>query len=835
MSDFRAIKKKNECTNKRLLAATFVTVALSFGYSKDNFVNAAEYQSLKQAINDTVSPRSYTLYDDENVTDNLGTMKGNTGAELTIYGNSNYSVFGNEKIGLTVNSGKVLNAENVGSLNSDGTVKAAWQGFSGQLFKNDKGTINFKGQNVIANNSGTGSTVLMANNNGSTFNVTGNLSFIDNSYASSLLSNSDSVISNINLTITGNKEISSTGIVNGLINNYANTDKSASIGVISGSFNNNVISSTANGIYGSILHNNAKGTAQIDGITAEIGNNEISSNGSLYGALIRNDSNGGVAKIGDMSSYIHDNTISSNGAAYGIILSNKGNIANAEFGNITGKIEKNKFTFVGSVDLVGLISNEGNGGGKATIAGVSGQISDNEIVTTRRTLKGGLIYNYAKTAASEIGNISSMLTSNAVNVFSTLGGLIFNGSDSSTDSVMGIISGEIKDNNITIGNGSVDGGVLYNMSSSSGKSEVKGLSSEITANNISSNGTVNGGIIYNTGKNSIIDYISGNITKNTIIANEKIAGGVINNQAKIDSVSGDIKENYVESKNNAVDGGILFNDTNSTGIVTSAIENNYTKSLDIENSNGGIIYNLGTLTLTDNSVKNNATNLKSAILNSGTLNIIANEKDVLFTGNKINATVTRDEATGIVSAAGGEYSDIVNSNSGTVNLSANSGKTITFNGAIESNGGNNTVKINNSDIKGGTYVFNNVVSANSVALYNGAELKLGSYGQEDNSKSYGRLATANFSNDSKGGAIDFQNNHIDEHSFGNLTLNSDLNFKFDADLASGTSDMFSADSVSGSGKLNIIGIDILSDSQTKVSTEISNDVLKNAIKLCSIY
>ena len=143
-------------------------------------------------------------------------------------------------------------------------------------------------------------------------------------------------------------------------------------------------------------------------------------------------------------------------------------------------------------------------------------------------------------------------------------------------------------------------------------------------------------------------------------------------------------------------------------------------------------------------------------------------KDMLFYDNKDNT----------------KYNDIYQNN-GTIAINAAENHNIIFNGTIE--GENGTININNGTEENinGNYEFNNAISGNNIAIFNGAKIKLDKITQTDNSVTYGvfDLSGQTFENDANGGSIDTINDHIDAQNLGSVTLNSDINFKFDMNLA----------------------------------------------------
>ena len=651
-------------------------------------------------VNRAFSPqRTYVVSEDENIaidiaaigdsSSSIGTMGGDDGAIFSIFSDNEHSIIGAGKGGITVVSGKTLNVENVGSLNSDNTVKAAWQGFNGALFTNNGGTVTLTGTNVIANNSGEDN--LIKNIKGSIPDLEADL--INNTYSDSLVRNVGGVI----------------GDTLGLVNS-----------------------------------------------------NMISSSESLKGGFIYNEGTDSAGQINNINNDITNNTVTSNGAELNGIIYNYANSSNAKIGNITG------------------------------------DISQNTINSTSGNIYGGLIYNSNKSAKSEIGNITSDIVSNNINsAKSVCGGLIFNHANGA-DSTMDNISGDIANNTITIKqapeSNSALGGLIANFSNGNYNAKINEISSNITGNTITDangNTSISGALIYNKGKNSEINSISGKITGNTMILGGHIQGGVICNDTEsvaggiINSISGAIKNNYIESTRYKVNGAIVYNYSN--GVIrslSSEIENNYIKvpnnSSILSNANGAIMNNWGTVTLTG-SLKNNATNMVNIISNRGTLNILADEQDVLFDNNKVNATISRDAETGEVTVTGGENQSVRNAK--TLNLYAKSGKTITLNGAIIDNSGRTYIGGTYDDngttaTYDGTVVLNDNVTQTETTLNSGT-LKLGVTNPTGNASDV--LKNSNFKANS--GIVNVADGSYTNYNIKKLTSSSDVRYSIDISLS----------------------------------------------------
>ena len=550
-------------------------------------------------------------------------------------------------------------------------------------------------------------------------------------------------------------------------------------------FNNN--GGTINLVGTNVIANNNGDNSLIENIKGTISASDTHLIGNTYSGNLVNNA-GGI--LGDMSGIINLNI------APGLIY-NHGTDAAAQVGNINGDITNNTITSASS-DITGMIYNYAESSG-AKIADITGAISGNTINAASGNVYGGAVNNTGGSAKSEIANISSDMTSNTVTSGGNIhGGLILNyanGADSSIETISGNISG----NSVTVKSSTEEnpaiGGLIANTSDGNYNATIGEISSNITDNYIT-NGTgsasISGALIYNNGKNAKIDSISGEISGNTIIFDGHVQGGVIcNNPSEnpaggvIDSISGVIKNNYVESKSNRINGGIIYNYANGTiRSLTSDIENNYFNVLrasDIRESNGAIMNSWGTVTIADSSIKNNATNMNNLISNRGTLNIIADTEDVLFDHNKVKATITRDPETGEVTVSGGENQTVRNAN--TLNLYAKDGHTITMNGQIITNTGTTNIGGAYDDngttaTYGGTVVLNDLVIQKDTVLNSGT-LKLGVTNPAGNTSDI--LKNTNFN--AKGGVVNVADGEYTNYNIKKLTSSSDARYSIDISLS----------------------------------------------------
>ena len=334
-------------------------------------------------------------------------------------------------------------------------------------------------------------------------------------------------------------------------------------------------------------------------------------------------------------------------------------------------------------------------------------------------------------------------------------------------------------------------------------------------------GLTYGGAVYNDA-GATIGSITGNFINNYAYASSTASdGAAIHNRGTITSISGDFVANSSSRS------GAVYNDAGaSIGSISGRFINNKVFSTNAYAS-GGAITNMGTISRINADFIGNSSkyNAGAAIYNTftATMSIFADTKDVVFTDNK------RLDADGNLVS----YNDIYNR--GTLNLNAASGHTITFGGVIEGDyNQQGTTNINNDATdNGGTYIFNNTLNSyNKIKIFNDAYIKLGSQEQSNGTTTYGRL-NAGFENDANGGTLDVQNNHMDSNYFANLTLNSDLKYKIDVDLANVTADYISAHAAPSANNIVIDDIALTGDISDKIKVKITDNNLWNNTVLSS--
>ena len=246
-------------------------------------------------------------------------------------------------------------------------------------------------------------------------------------------------------------------------------------------------------------------------------------------------------------------------------------------------------------------------------------------------------------------------------------------------------------------------------------------------------------------------------------------------------------------------------DNNGTLNITNSVFTN-----NLATTAGGAIYNTNELNITDSIFNENAAcGDGGAIYNDhGVVNIIASENNTEFTGN-----------------GGNNVPNALHNAGGTVNLNADE-HNITFNDSI-SGGDSGIININaDSSVTGltdaptsGIIAINNEVKNNTVNMYNGT-LNFGTNTQ------YGTLYSGTFADsvnfNYNGGTVSLQNGGINSANLGNLTLNSDMDLRLDANLANQTMDTITASGFTNNSGHNInISNILITEPTTEKSFSIS--------------
>ena len=279
-----------------------------------------------------------------------------------------------------------------------------------------------------------------------------------------------------------------------------------------------------------------------------------------------------------------------------------------------------------------------------------------------------------------------------------------------------------------------------------------------------------GGAIYNSGDLSIKNAaINGNYGKGG--QDSVVIGGAIYNAKNLTIEDSKISGNYVDTPYTGA-GGAIFNDIKANAVIkNSLIENNYISSNALY-GHGGAIYNSGVVTFEGSTLKNNKNK-------GGELNDIYNSSDtsvINFDSGSTNNILSGIAGIGTVNKKG----------SGVLNL-----------------GGENKDYTGTFNVEEGTV---NLL-ANS---------------------SYFNASNTNFSN---GINFNMQNKEINNINFGNLSLSGQSNIFADVNFNNNTMDRINADSISGSGSLQVGKLLFEGTPQNQyISIPFANSVLKDYVR-----
>ncbi|MBR6098769.1 hypothetical protein IKP85_03400, partial [bacterium] len=515
------------------------------------------------------------------------------------------------------------------------------------------------------------------------------------------------------------------------------------------------------------------------------------------------------------------------------------------------------------------INNTGNGGAvKNTSTTGDYNINADFINNIASKNNGGAIYNESSGKLGYISGtfINNKATQNGSDANTGNGGVLFN----NTHGVVKAMVGDF------IGNSAGrSGGVVRNISGT-----IELFNGKFIGNKAGTNGDGWGGVISNKNSDSSIEIILGDFIANSATK----GGGAIDMNGSLGTVIGDFIGNSAGNDGGgairidggfigAVTGDFVGNSSNKGGAIhfqgtnskMGTVYGDFIGNRATAGDGGAVKLETGSSViegLYGNFINNTASSHGGAIYNTGKINRLSAN----FIANSANAGSNPrggaiDNESGAFIAmyadtfgdikfsnntAGTSYNDVYNA--GTIELNAGDyvedevtkQHTITFGGTITGNN-NGTININkDSEVNGGRYIFNNSVSSNTINLYNGADIKLGSELQTDGvTTTYGRFSLRGFTNDVNGGVIDAQNGNIDSNSFNTVTLGSNLNLKIDADLAiadkTKRADTFSASSItSGDTKFVVNSILVNADSSTQYTKAlVTNNTLKSRFALSS--
>lgn len=357
-------------------------------------------------------------------------------------------------------------------------------------------------------------------------------------------------------------------------------------------------------------------------------------------------------------------------------------------------------------------------------------------------------------------------------------------------------------------------------------------------NNTTSSGMqIAGGAIYLSKDTLKID--NSVFDSNKAISNQWSYGGAIgtsvsgNTYSEINNSTfiNNIAESSAASSFGA-NGGAVFVYNNSVANINNSVFNGNIAKSAAENAyqkfGGGAVYvsNNSTVTIADSSFTDNKAignfAYGGAILNSGnnaTLNIIADKKDVVFTGNQ--SGIDENSLT----------SNAIHNDKGIINLNAGDSKII-FNDRITSTNSEGVININNagdwdnadnaqtpdgnkipvSAPVGGTIVLNNNMNdyKGGVNLYGGT-IAVGADGTFfEKASSFNVNGVSN---------LDLANGVVRDYNLGNLNLNADLNTAIDIDLLQQKADNIMVDTltVNNDAKININRVNVTADANAETA------------------
>ena len=522
--------------------------------------------------------------------------------------------------------------------------------------------------------------------------------------------------------------------------------------------------------------------------------------------------------------FVFGNTASDMGGA----IYNEGdlNIKTTIFGNesITTQDEEKETTIIKG-------NNANNAGGAIYNSGIA-SISASEFKYNSAGKNGGAIYNkyglYVNTINSkdnydDLYNID--ITTFENNASNNNGGAIYNeylleiGVNSHSSETLGKVYdyNELNQKTLFKSNQSLNGGAIYNTDTTyigntkftenkatQGNGGAIYNTSVLVSTNTKfdgNNASLNGGAIYSATKNSVF------IWNDKFINNKAENGGAIYASATNSKIPIRIYNTNF---------GEFYNATSSVGngnIATKdggAIYLSSKSYMDIQDSNfygnssagkGGAIYigQNSNVTIYDSSFIGNSAGEEGGAIyvdKNAVLSIYAVEKDVLFEGNTAN---------GVANA--------IHLNKSILYLEANEGRTITINDYITGDG---TIKESGNVIIAKEAIVENINIESESGVLNLADER--------------SLVNCSYSSNGSS-SLNTANGRIRTLSFNNLSLadNTTSNISLDVGLKNGTSDKVQAETVEGTGILNVSTVNVVTNSKTPVEINVGKDSVVSSI------
>jgi len=472
------------------------------------------------------------------------------------------------------------------------------------------------------------------------------------------------------------------------------------------------------------------------------------------------------------------------------------------------------------------------GGGYGGAIYNNGDLTVNEVsfVSNDADVDGGAIYNSGDLTVNKVSFIGNdvdgwggaIATGGTLNIDNAVfdgntakyAGAIIDYLDSTGGvSINGTISNTVLKNNSAEEIGAVG---LYTKYAVSNFNNVDFISNHATSGDADSDGSGAMFVGAEAGvniRNSVFDSNTSNAGAGAIGTRGFKLGS--NNAAKMNISGSTFKNNVAVTKGGAIN-NYLYNDANDDGYVS------VTDSLFVSNSaaNGGAIYNntghlgdklinprsanaqdvqdidtplsriqVGNIYFGDTSFTNNIASADGgAIYNEGVVTIAANNKDVMFSGNKAN--VVTDGQGAITSFTANDVYNV-----GTLNLNAASGKMIALSGGVDGSGVMNVSGAGKVDVANTLKGQNVTVAANTGEFHlNGVDL------------------TGSTVSVASGATLNLMDNNINNYS--GITLAGGSNLKTDIDLSNGGKDGFVA-----TGAFNLTQLGIVGDSAAGAVTQ----------------
>ncbi len=594
------------------------------------------------------------------------------------------------------------------------------------------------------------------------------------------------------ITVNSGEETYKEGINGNFIEKSKSEDKSGTAevpGNVKGGAIDN--SGTIGDIFGSFVGNNAENT------------NTKGSSYGLGGAIYNNKE----GEIGNITGDFIGNYTSGFEAHGGAIHNEHGNIDNITGDFIGNYTSGTYFTYGGAI-----YNNYGE------IGNITGDFIGNYVTSTSFKAKGGGISNWY----GKIGDI----TGNFINNYATSdftsghGGAIYN-----YYGTIGKIKGDFIGN---YGNASNAG----NNAQAGGINNMFGSIEEIDGDFIgnyakNTKGSALGGAICNTGT---IGKITANFIKNFSIGGQSSQGGVIDNEGgTIGKITGDFIENFSLSENGDSAGGVITNFEGTIDDITGNFINNYSSGKKV--AQGGAIYNDEASTIGEKSedgnvtgglinasfVNNHAVTSSSeedasaqggAIWTNNDLNVIADKGVSLFKGNYVQKGENQEK----------DYQAIwVEGKDTQLNLEAKNEGKIVFEDKIN---GTQGYKINIKGDRNSDVILNNNIEGQAKITLDGTNLHLG----KDSVLNSNEL-TLNT------GLLSMANNTVGISSLKNLSFVNETDFVGDVDLENQTMDRLTTENFDGSGKLNVVGLNIIKDTtKENVAVLFAEENFKNQVE-----